>query len=263
MLKVACRAQSHLAKILNCRHHQIQALLQSPSRLQRNLWQSPHRQRQIHTPCALAISGKNGVEGNEAPQSKGANKREAAKLLELALRLVSLTSRQFPRVESVLPESINDAVLTAQRISKTTQARKRQVNLVAKLLRQLDIDSIQQIQAALSPGHKTADELRKDALAEKWMEGLLADDKAAMSEINCLPRHWFDGQLVRRLLRQFQQSESEEECSDDTISTQLQIKKKLKRELQVLAAQHLEHEAEETYELSEDQEELSTGSVDQ
>lgn len=32
-------------------------------------------------------------------------------------------------------------------------------------------------QAALSPGHKTADELRKDALAEKWMEGLLADDK--------------------------------------------------------------------------------------
>lgn len=35
------------------------------------------------------------------------------------------------------------------------------------------------------------------------------------------------------------------------------------RELQVLAAQHLEHEAEETYELSEDQEELSTGSVDQ
>lgn len=47
----------------------------------------------------------------------------AAKLLEIAVRLVGLTSKQFPRVERVLPESINDAVLTAQGISKTTQVR--------------------------------------------------------------------------------------------------------------------------------------------
>lgn len=69
------------------------------------------------------------------PPSKSQRKREATALQDLGEHLVKLTPAQLRRVP--LPEDLLAAVRTAQTIPQRG-ARKRQLQLIGKLMRRLD-----------------------------------------------------------------------------------------------------------------------------
>ena len=80
------------------------------------------------------------------PPSKSQRKREATALQELGERLVDLTSAQLNRIP--LSEELLTAVRLAQNISQRG-GRKRQLQYIGKLMRQLDGAEIEAIRAKL------------------------------------------------------------------------------------------------------------------
>jgi ribosome-associated protein len=81
------------------------------------------------------------------PPSKSQRKREATALQELGERLVKLTTTQLNRTP--LPEDLLASVRTAQGISQRG-GRKRQLQYIGKLMRQLDEAEIEAIYTALA-----------------------------------------------------------------------------------------------------------------
>jgi ribosome-associated protein len=80
------------------------------------------------------------------PPSKSQRKREATAQQELGEQLVKLTSNQLNRIP--LSEELLAAVRLAQSISQRG-GRKRQLQYIGKLMRQLDDADIEAISAAL------------------------------------------------------------------------------------------------------------------
>ena len=94
------------------------------------------------------------TDGLEAPlpPSKSQRKREATALRELGERMVSLTPAQLRRVP--LPDELLAAVRTAQGIAQRG-GRKRQLQYIGKLMRQLDeaeTEAIRTVLTTLLPG---------------------------------------------------------------------------------------------------------------
>ncbi len=81
------------------------------------------------------------------PSSKSQRKREATVLQELGEQLVKLTATQLKRIP--LPEDLLAAVRLAQSIAQRG-GRKRQLQYIGKLMRQLDEADIEAIGAALT-----------------------------------------------------------------------------------------------------------------
>ena len=81
------------------------------------------------------------------PPSKSQRKREATALQDLGEHLVRLTPAQLRRVP--LPEDLLAAIRTAQAIPQRG-ARKRQLQLIGKLMRRLDALETAAIRAALA-----------------------------------------------------------------------------------------------------------------
>jgi len=87
-----------------------------------------------------------------SPPSKSQRKREATALRELGERMVSLTPAQLRRV--LLPDELLAAVRTAQGIAQRG-GRKRQLQYIGKLMRQLDeaeTEAIRTVLTTLLPG---------------------------------------------------------------------------------------------------------------
>ncbi len=81
------------------------------------------------------------------PPSKSQRKREATALQDLGEHLVKLTPAQLRRVP--LPEELLAAVQAAQAIPQRG-ARKRQLQLIGKLMRRIDELETEAIRAALA-----------------------------------------------------------------------------------------------------------------
>jgi ribosome-associated protein len=81
------------------------------------------------------------------PPSKSQRKREATALQKLGEQLVKLTAAQLKRTP--LPEDLLASVRTAQGISQRG-GRKRQLQYIGKLMRQLDEAEIEAIDNALA-----------------------------------------------------------------------------------------------------------------
>lgn len=81
------------------------------------------------------------------PPSKSQRKREATALQALGEQLVKLTAVQLNRI--TLPDDLLAAVRQAQGISQRG-GRKRQLQYIGKLMRQLDQAEIATISAALT-----------------------------------------------------------------------------------------------------------------
>ena len=81
------------------------------------------------------------------PPSKSQRKREATALQALGEQLVKLTAAQLNRI--TLPDDLLAAVRQAQSISQRG-GRKRQLQYIGKLMRQLDETDIEAISAALT-----------------------------------------------------------------------------------------------------------------
>jgi ribosome-associated protein len=130
--------------------------------------------------------------------SKTDLKRESAELQKLGEALLTLRADLMQRL--ALPEKLADALAQASRITNF-EGKRRQLQYVGKLMRQLDADSLEGVRDAL-------DEQRRgsagDALAlhqaEQWRDKLIATDEALEQWQRAYPGT--DTQQLRALIRQ-------------------------------------------------------------
>ena len=126
--------------------------------------------------------------------SKTQRKRAMQALQELGDELVNLSGEQVRRLD--LPEPVREAVLQAQRIT-SHEGRRRQLQYVGKLMRQVDAEPIVAQLAALAGVSKAAVALMHRC--ERWRDRLI-DDDTALTEL--LAEHAVvDVQSLRSLIR--------------------------------------------------------------
>ncbi|MDP5059479.1 MAG: DUF615 domain-containing protein [Pseudomonadales bacterium] len=126
--------------------------------------------------------------------SKSQRKRDMHALRDMGERLLELPEIH---VRELLPEDTMTALLACKKINKGN-AKKRQLQYVGKLLRQLDTDKIQiLIDRFDASSQQHVNQFHK---LERWRERLLAKDDAVMAEIlDQTPR--IDRQHLRQLTR--------------------------------------------------------------
>ncbi len=125
-------------------------------------------------------------------------KRESTELQKLGEELLTLRADLMARL--ALPDKLLDALAEARRISNF-EGRRRQMQYVGKLMRQLDPEVREAARAALVEQHMPS--ARETALlhtAEQWRDRLIASDDAVAQWINDFPQT--DTQQLRALVRQ-------------------------------------------------------------
>ena len=130
---------------------------------------------------------------DEAP-SKSQRKRDMDALQDIGEELTQLNEQQLASIE--LPESLRDAVLEA-RAMKRNEARRRQMQYVGKLMRQVDPAPIRvKIDGFLSVSAEQTAQLHH---IERWRERLIDDPQAVSEFIAAYPE--VDSQQLRTLIR--------------------------------------------------------------
>lgn len=131
--------------------------------------------------------------GLERP-SKSQRKREMQDLQDLGSALVKLGTEQVRKLD--LPDKLREAVLEAQRIT-AHEGKRRQLQYVGKLMRQVDPAPIQAQLDAINGESKSAVALMHRC--ERWRDRLL-DDDVALTEL--LAEHAVDDvQALRAMIR--------------------------------------------------------------
>ena len=105
--------------------------------------------------------------------SKTQRKKQMTELQDVGAELVKLAPEQVKRLD--LPESLREAVLECQGITKH-EARRRQVQYIGRLMRNIDAAPIVEKLAALSQPSKKDTALFH--VAEKWRDEMMADVRA-------------------------------------------------------------------------------------
>jgi ribosome-associated protein len=130
--------------------------------------------------------------------SKTELKRESTELQKLGEDL--LTLRPALRDALGLSEKLRDALDEANRITNF-EGRRRQMQYVGKLMRQLDDEEVAAVRAALDEQHKgSARESLALHEAERWRDDLIARDEALQDWLDLHPDT--DSQQLRALIRQ-------------------------------------------------------------
>ena len=156
------------------------------------------------------VKGQFVAEGSELDQelklamkwgqstSKTDAKRESEELQDLGELLLDLRGDLFKTL--ALPDKLADALADAKRITHF-EGRRRQMQFIGKLMRQLDEDSLQAVRHALELqrlGH--SHDTEQLHLAEEWRDRLIASDEAVQAWIGQFPDT--DIQQLRALVRQ-------------------------------------------------------------
>jgi len=130
--------------------------------------------------------------------SKTELKKESTELQKLGEALLTLRSDLFERLD--LPEGLITALDQLKRITNF-EGRRRQLQYVGKLMRQLEPETLQAVRDALDEqrGGSAQQTLALHA-AEKWRDDLIADDEALQSWLAAHPET--DVQQLRALIRQ-------------------------------------------------------------
>ncbi len=131
-------------------------------------------------------------------QSRTDLKRESAELQKLGEDLLTLRTDLMARLE--LSEKLKDAVLEAKRITNF-EGKRRQMQFIGKLMRQVDPVALEAIRAALTEQNSgSAHENLILHLAENWRERLLSTDDTVGEWLSKCPDS--DAQQLRALIRQ-------------------------------------------------------------
>jgi ribosome-associated protein len=135
--------------------------------------------------------------------SKSQRKREAHALQNLGTRLVELKPAQLEKLS--LPDDLLNAVRAAQGIPQRG-ARKRQLQYIGKLMRQIDPEPLQAALETLETGGLTAQREQRDLL--QLYDHLLTDEQTALTE---LFEHYpaADRQHLRQLIRNVQREQQQ------------------------------------------------------
>jgi len=105
--------------------------------------------------------------------SKTRRKKQMHDLQQVGAALVALSADELARIE--MPENLRDAVEDARRFTRH-EARRRQVQYIGRLMRDIDAGPIAEQLAAMKAPSK-----RQTALfhvAERWRQELIADGSA-------------------------------------------------------------------------------------
>jgi ribosome-associated protein len=126
--------------------------------------------------------------------SKSQRKRDMDALQDIGEELTQLNEQQLASIE--LPENLREAVLEA-RAMKRNEARRRQMQYVGKLMRQVDPLPIRtKIDGFLSVSAEHTAQLHH---IERWRERLIDDPQAVSEFIAAYPEA--DSQQLRTLIR--------------------------------------------------------------
>jgi ribosome-associated protein len=128
------------------------------------------------------------------PPSKSQLKRDSTRVQELGIRLTKLSPARLKQLP--LAELLYQAIREAQKIT-SHEAKRRQMQLVGKLMRDAQIDPIQ-AQLAKWEGD-SQDEIAAFHQLELWRDKLLADDEHFTKFMNLYPAA--DAQHMRALIR--------------------------------------------------------------
>lgn len=138
-------------------------------------------------------------------------KRESTELQKLGEALIALRRDLFERLP--LPESLVDALDQAARITNF-EGRRRQMQYVGKLMRQLDEEALAAVREALDEQHRgSARESLALHEAERWRDALIEGDEAVQKWIAQHPGT--DTQQLRALVRQ---ARKDRQPSQDEVS---------------------------------------------
>jgi ribosome-associated protein len=130
--------------------------------------------------------------------SKSQRKRDMDALQDIGEELTQLNEQQLASVD--LPENLRDAVLEA-RAMKRNEARRRQMQYVGKLMRQVDPAPIRvKLDGFLS---MSAEHTARLHHIERWRERLLSDPQSVSEFIAEFPAT--DSQQLRTLIRNTEQ----------------------------------------------------------
>lgn len=145
----------------------------------------------------LDLELKRELKGGDAP-SKTELKAQSAELQALGEALLELRRDLFEPLD--LPPKLIDALSELKRITNF-EGKRRQAQLVGKLMRQLEDEQIDAVRAALEVQRKgsAADTLRLHA-AENWRDRLIAEDAAVNAWVTQYPET--EVQQLRALVRQ-------------------------------------------------------------
>ena len=131
--------------------------------------------------------------------SKSQRKRELNELKQLGLKLLDFSDDALCQLD--LPEILLEALLTAKKINSNV-ARKRQLQYVGKLMKDIDADPIRAVVQAREHQHLTS--TREFHLLESLRDTLLVEGDAALPKVLAeFPRT--DRQHLRKLVRQARQ----------------------------------------------------------
>jgi ribosome-associated protein len=134
-------------------------------------------------------------DSHDAP-SKSQRKRDMAALRQLGIELLEFSDDALRQLD--MPDNLLDALRTAKRISANS-ARKRQLQYVGKLLREIDVAPLQD--AVEARRHQHATHTREFHQLETLRDRLLTEGDAALGDVLAVfPRA--DRQHLRKLVRQ-------------------------------------------------------------
>jgi ribosome-associated protein len=156
-------------------------------------------ERVIRQPRPAPAAPAAGSVGADAPPSKTRRKAEMHALQHIGEALVALEPRRLAELaaEASLPDSLVDAIREARAIT-AWGARKRQLQYIGKLMREVDPEPIRRRLDLLAHG-RDADAARLHAL-EQWRDRLIAEpatlDRLA-AEFPCLDRSRFRALIQR------------------------------------------------------------------
>jgi ribosome-associated protein len=139
---------------------------------------------------------KESAAAEAALPSKSQRRRDALEVRSLAARLIGLSPALLARIP--LDDNLRAAIDQARGI-RSNVARKRQLQFVAKLMRQADLEPIREALDGLEAGARqlTARQHR----VESWRDRLLEQGDPALGEL-LGQRADADRQALRQLMRQ-------------------------------------------------------------
>jgi ribosome-associated protein len=160
----------------------------------------PHKGYYVEGKFVAAGSAADEQLRNEAETGNSRTQRKHAseKLQQVGESLLTLRPDLFAALP--LPENLRDAILEGKR-SASFGAKRRQVQLIGKLMRHLDDEALEAVQAALRIEHEPlARDTRLLHGAEGWRDALIARDESLGVWIEAFPDT--DVQQLRALIRQ-------------------------------------------------------------
>lgn len=168
--------------------------------------------------------------------SKTELKKESTELQKLGEDLLTLRSDLFERLD--LSESLQGALDQARRITNF-EGRRRQIQYVGKLMRQLDPEVLQSVRDALEEQRNgSAQQTLALHAAEKWRDDLIADDDALQAWLQSHPET--DVQQLRALIRQARKDSAP--TQDEISRGQAPRRGRAYREIFQMVREHLEEQ---------------------